>query len=257
MCSFVYFLVTAWDYDPRTSVWQSVDPILNKYISGQTNGGVYNPKNLSLFSYTYNNPVNLMDPDGESPASVVIKQLAKLGVKKGFRKQANILINRRLGKYMSRNLREKFDADLTKVIDTLDDSWWEIGIELIPVVGDIYGASKSAKRLKAAYNKFQDLENKYVKKIADSLSGAEKKRFIKNMRRNGVRDSKIDHEYMGKPYEKRMRGHHDYEAQNYPGKTTDPRNIRPMNGGEHLDVGHGGNFRNPSQTKNWGVVDGY
>jgi len=33
-------------------------------MSGQTNGGVFNPKNLSLFSYTYNNPVNLVDPDG-------------------------------------------------------------------------------------------------------------------------------------------------------------------------------------------------
>jgi len=54
-------------YDPRTSVWQSPDPILNKYMSGQTNVGVFNPQNLSLFSYTYNNPVNLVDPDGNNP----------------------------------------------------------------------------------------------------------------------------------------------------------------------------------------------
>ena len=54
-------------YDPRTSVWQSPDPILGEYMSGQTNGGVYNPKNLSLFTYTYNNPVNLVDPDGNAP----------------------------------------------------------------------------------------------------------------------------------------------------------------------------------------------
>jgi len=59
-------------YDPRTSVWQSPDPILNEYISGQTNGGVYNPKNLSLFSYTYNNPVNLVDPDGNNPALAIV-----------------------------------------------------------------------------------------------------------------------------------------------------------------------------------------
>ena len=52
-------------YDPRTSVWQSPDPILNEYMSGQTNGGVFNPKNLGLFTYTYNNPVNLVDPDGK------------------------------------------------------------------------------------------------------------------------------------------------------------------------------------------------
>ena len=52
-------------YDPRTSVWQSPDPILNEYMNGKTNGGVFNPKNLSLFTYTYNNPISLVDPDGE------------------------------------------------------------------------------------------------------------------------------------------------------------------------------------------------
>jgi len=45
-------------------VWQSPDPILGEYMSGETNGGAFNPRNLSLFAYTYNNPVNLVDPDG-------------------------------------------------------------------------------------------------------------------------------------------------------------------------------------------------
>ena len=54
-------------YDPRTSVWQSPDPILNEYMSGKTNGGVFNPQNLGLFTYTHNNPVNLVDPDGNNP----------------------------------------------------------------------------------------------------------------------------------------------------------------------------------------------
>ena len=53
-------------YDPRTSVWQSVDPILGEYMSGQTNGGVFNPQNLGLYTYTANNPINLVDPNGES-----------------------------------------------------------------------------------------------------------------------------------------------------------------------------------------------
>ncbi|WP_230658827.1 hypothetical protein [Psychrobacter sp. I-STPA10] len=29
-------------------------------------GGVYNPPNLNLYAYTHNNPVNLVDPDGNS-----------------------------------------------------------------------------------------------------------------------------------------------------------------------------------------------
>jgi len=33
-------------------------------MSGQGNGGIFNPKNLSIFTYTYNNPINLVDLDG-------------------------------------------------------------------------------------------------------------------------------------------------------------------------------------------------
>ncbi|WP_437544792.1 RHS repeat-associated core domain-containing protein [Sorangium sp. So ce367] len=51
-------------YDPRSSVWLSPDPILDEYMGGGTSGGVFNPGNLGLYSYTLNNPVNLVDPDG-------------------------------------------------------------------------------------------------------------------------------------------------------------------------------------------------
>ena len=67
-------------YDPRTSVWQSPDPILDSYMSGETNGGVFNPHNMKLYSYTYNNPVNYTDPtgmcteDGKDGCTIVSKQ---------------------------------------------------------------------------------------------------------------------------------------------------------------------------------------
>ncbi|WP_438015644.1 SpvB/TcaC N-terminal domain-containing protein [Sorangium sp. So ce315] len=53
-------------YDPRMSVWLSPDPILAEYMRGGPAGGVFNPGNLGLYSYTLNNPVNLVDPDGRS-----------------------------------------------------------------------------------------------------------------------------------------------------------------------------------------------
>ncbi len=40
-------------YDPMTSVWQSVDPLAEKY------------PNISPYAYTANNPVNYVDPDGQ------------------------------------------------------------------------------------------------------------------------------------------------------------------------------------------------
>jgi RHS repeat-associated protein len=51
-------------YDPRTSVWQSVDPILGSYMAGGPNGGVYNSSNLALYAYGYLNPMKFLDPDG-------------------------------------------------------------------------------------------------------------------------------------------------------------------------------------------------
>jgi RHS repeat-associated protein len=51
-------------YDPKTSVWQSADPILASYMGGKPSGGVWAPSNLSLYSYSWNNPVVFRDPDG-------------------------------------------------------------------------------------------------------------------------------------------------------------------------------------------------
>jgi len=58
-------------YDPRTSVWQSPDPILGKYLpSGNRErdqklsgaGGVYTSFNISLYAYAHMNPVTYTDP---------------------------------------------------------------------------------------------------------------------------------------------------------------------------------------------------
>ncbi|MCY9877328.1 SpvB/TcaC N-terminal domain-containing protein [Vibrio natriegens] len=58
-------------YDPRTSVWQSPDPVLAKYADGKVNKGLYNPQNLSLYTYTFNNPVVLKDHEGEFVMQVI------------------------------------------------------------------------------------------------------------------------------------------------------------------------------------------
>lgn len=53
-------------YNPRTSVWQSPDPILASYLDGDPNGGVYAPVNLAPYTFANNNPVQFTDPTGES-----------------------------------------------------------------------------------------------------------------------------------------------------------------------------------------------
>jgi RHS repeat-associated protein len=53
--------------DPRTSNWLSTDPILAEYLRGEPNSGVLAPRNLGLYSYGWNNPVMLVDPEGLAP----------------------------------------------------------------------------------------------------------------------------------------------------------------------------------------------
>jgi len=76
-------------YDPRTSVWQSVDPILEKYMpSGDPEkdknlpgmGGVFNSANLAGYTQSHNNPVKYSDPDGNAAQYVVA---VELGVEAG------------------------------------------------------------------------------------------------------------------------------------------------------------------------------
>jgi len=54
-------------YDPRTSVWQSPDPILASYMQGEPNGGILDSFNLASYSYSHNRPVDLVDPNGLAP----------------------------------------------------------------------------------------------------------------------------------------------------------------------------------------------
>ncbi|WP_437587639.1 RHS repeat domain-containing protein [Sorangium sp. So ce1000] len=72
-------------YDPRSSVWLSPDPVLARYMAGRVNGGVFRPANLGLYTYAWNNPVGMVDPDGRAPGDPWWKRagLQALGVAYG------------------------------------------------------------------------------------------------------------------------------------------------------------------------------
>jgi RHS repeat-associated protein len=52
-------------YDARQGQWLSADPILDRYMGGEPNGGVYSPGNLGLHSHATNNPLNRVDRGGQ------------------------------------------------------------------------------------------------------------------------------------------------------------------------------------------------
>jgi RHS repeat-associated protein len=64
-------------YNPRASIWYGVDPLAvynptiedQFYGDGQHNEGAYFWGNLNPYIYTYQNPINLIDPNGKQTAS--------------------------------------------------------------------------------------------------------------------------------------------------------------------------------------------
>ena len=80
-------------YEPKVSLWISVDPISiydpsnsENYIDGEHNDGVYNYKNLNPYVYCYQSPVSLIDPNGKQalPGAIMgmfTEYLSKIGEK--------------------------------------------------------------------------------------------------------------------------------------------------------------------------------
>jgi RHS repeat-associated protein len=241
-------------YDPRTSVWQSPDPILEGYLEGRPGGGVFNPKNLGMYTYGYSHPLVFKDPDGNSPISVLAMKVVKKGAVEGLQNYAEKNIQRRLGKYMSEQQMKQFKKDVDKIMETFDSEWWEVGLEFVPVIGDVYGTGKFAMNLRKAHGKMQDLENKWVGKIADKLPPEKSEKFKQAMRNAGVRDARKDvnkkNEVLGtKDPHVGLEGHHRTSVLEDPSKASDPRNIEFMSKKRHLDA-HEGDWRNKTAVPN-------
>ena len=70
--------------DMKTSLWLNTDPLsgynpiqeTEHYIDGQHNGGIYNPMNMATYSYTYNNPIIYIDPNGKQTLSPDVYNVA-------------------------------------------------------------------------------------------------------------------------------------------------------------------------------------
>lgn len=138
-------------------------------------------------------------------------------------------------------LLKQFAKDADDIVNTLDNSWWETALDLVPVAGDIYGSAKFIQKIKKVYDRSQDLENNYVKKILEKLPPKQRKQFIENMRRRGVEDARKDQSkgldvggVLKYEKNKKIEGHHTESVSKHPEKMTDPRIIEFKTNKDHI-----------------------
>jgi RHS repeat-associated protein len=134
----------------------------------------YTLPDTTPYGFTDCNPVSKIDPDGNSPVSVVVKQGVKAAAKKAIKEFVEKQIKDRLKKYMSKQFAKQFAKDADAILDTMDSEWWEIGIEFIPVAGDIYGVGSFGKKLNKTWDRVKVLEKK-VHLVSTAASKALKK----------------------------------------------------------------------------------
>jgi len=114
-------------YDPRTSLWQSADPALGKFLPTRVGteaglpglGGIYNSFNLGLYTYGHQNPVRYVDPDGrftlvEVAVAGTIIVVAAIAIQANQNPEANKAIGRALNRGIE-NVQENARAAGEKI----------------------------------------------------------------------------------------------------------------------------------------------
>lgn len=110
--------------NPRVSTWWGVDPLANKYPT-------YSP-----YTYTLNNPVRYIDPDGKSPHDVIILGPQALQAFKELKASSSLSLSfdNQTGR-LSATGKAKNKAD-KKLLSAINDK--KISVNLVTTMANIY-----------------------------------------------------------------------------------------------------------------------
>ena len=146
-------------YDSRLGMWLSTDEERESMPFS------------SPYAYCFNNPLNSVDPDGNSPISIAIKFSSKKALIQTAKTVVKSTIKNRLKAYTSQKWALQLTEDALTAIDVATgQAWWEYAIEFVPVVGDGYGVAKISIQGSKVWKIVNRIENR-VKAIETGLKG--------------------------------------------------------------------------------------
>jgi len=236
--------------DMKTSLWLNMDPLAiynpifeeEFYFDGDHNNGIYNNKNLNGYAYCYQNPINLIDPNGKqvyfmtppterisgTQASMSIDFIPIVGDAKG-------LLEAIIGYDFAGNKLSGNDRFLSVLLmSELKDA--KNTIKAVKEVRKIekvtVKAADEVKKLNAARRKaVRDAWKEETKLVESGADGTRKwtRAELKELKETG----KV----------KGMKGHHINNVKHHPEQAGNPDNIEFLTQKEHLNA-HDGNFKN-------------
>ncbi|MCF2876119.1 MULTISPECIES: RHS repeat domain-containing protein, partial [unclassified Tenacibaculum] len=146
-----WYDISARNYDPSLGKWFNIDPLAEDMYE------------WSPYNYSFNSPIVYLDDDGNSPISIFVKIAAKQGIKLAGKNFIKKVLKRKLKQYGSKAWGKQLLKDASNFVDhSMKTQWWEWAVEVIPVVGDAYGASKLGKQ---GYRLWKGLEK--FEKVAE------------------------------------------------------------------------------------------
>ena len=148
--------------NPSIALWLSTDPLQGKYPG------------MSPYNYCAGNPVKLVDPDGTSLISMGAKRVLKTSLKHAAVTSMKKNLQHRLSKYLSSKSGQwtsKFIDKATTAIDiATSESYVDLAVEFVPVLGDAYGAFKLAESSYKVWNLVEKFERR-AEAIDKALKG--------------------------------------------------------------------------------------
>jgi RHS repeat-associated protein len=131
------------------------DPVVGRFISQDSVGLA---GGLNLYEYADADPVNGLDPSGQSVVSYLLVKGAEYATQQLLEGFIRDRIRSRVKKLALKQFARGILLDASSIEHTLNDPWWITALEFIPVAGDVLEACNEGRKIHEVFQQLDALE---------------------------------------------------------------------------------------------------